>query len=89
MTSFMRLGSAVMVFAVLGCGSAPHDQGPVPLTVAEWKKLPVAERYTPQTFERLKAGDPTLVDAEGWEKFSRTVLIPQRLRDFPNGKNRS
>jgi hypothetical protein len=73
------------VLATAGCGAKPVGP-PAPMSVAEWKALPVDQKYTPEALERLKQGDPNLQTAEGWEAFSRTTLAEARKKDFPRGK---
>lgn len=80
---------AALAFGAAGCGgsSSPDPKGTAsPLTVNDWKALPVAQKYTPETLERLKTGDPNLNTAEGWEAFQKTVVAPARKKDFPNKK---
>lgn len=81
---------AAVVAGLTGCGTPGGSAGtkPTPLTVADWKAMPTDQKYTPETLERLKEGDPELQTAEGWEKFQKTVVIPARKKDFPNGKPR-
>ncbi len=72
-----------------GCGgkSASVKTGPTSaLTVAEWKALPVEQKYEPATIERLKLADPKLETSEGWEAFNRSTLLPERKKDFPGGQ---
>lgn len=75
-----------------GCGGAAAPKAgagsTAPLTVADWKVLPVDQKYTLDTLERLKQGDPSLQTAEGWEAFQKTVVMPARKKDFPAGKSR-
>lgn len=79
----------VAVAALAGCGGpAPGAKPTAPLTVAEWKTLPPGQKYTLDTLERLKEGDPGLQTAEGWEAFQKSVVAPARKKDFPNGKPR-
>lgn len=87
----MRAVSAFLfvttLFWLTGCGEKPSGSAPAaPLTVAEWKTMPVDQKYAPESLERLKTGDPTLQTAEGWEAFQKTVVVPARKKDFPNGK---
>lgn len=79
--AFLVLVVAVAV-AAAGCGGRPADPPPA-LTVADWKTMPSDRKYTPETLERLKQGDPTLETPEGWEAFSRTTLAAARKKDFP------
>lgn len=84
------LAVAAVVVGLAGCGSpgGSAEAKPTPLTVADWKTLPPDQKYTPETLERLKEGDPELQTAEGWEKFQKTVVAPARKKDYPNGKPR-
>lgn len=83
MTRFIPL--SVMVAAV-GCGgSKPIPTAPKPLTVAEWKTLPATEKYTADSLERLKAGDPALQTPEGWDRFAKTDLAAARRKDKAAG----
>jgi len=82
--------SLIAGVTLAGCGetSVEVSPPPKPLTVNEWKTMPLDKKYAGETLEQLKMGDPSLDTAEGWEKFQRTVVIPARRRDFPNGKPR-
>ena len=72
--------------AIIGCGQQPAaslslaDQ---PLSVEEWKSLEVAEKYAPETLDRLKASDPKLSDERHWDKFMIGVVVPERKKDIP------
>ncbi len=74
-----------LALGLSGCAAQPSD-APAPLTVAEWKALPVETKYSPETLERLKEGNPTLQTPEGWTAFSRTTLAEARKKDSPHGK---
>jgi hypothetical protein len=84
----MRVAGGVLwVTLALGCsgaGSAPAPQA-APMTVNDWKALPVEQKYTPETLERLKAGDPNLQTPEGWDAFQKNVVAPARRKDYPAG----
>lgn len=89
----MTVRARILLFTAtlgfVGCGESPTPPPPLaPLTVAEWKALPVAEKYNSEAIERLKLGDPALETPEGWEAFQKKVVIPARKKDFPNGKSR-
>ena len=82
------LAVAALVVGLAGCGNPGGPAArPAPLTVADWKAMPTDQKYTPETLERLKEGDPNLRTAEGWEKFQKTVVAPARKKDFPSGKH--
>jgi hypothetical protein len=87
----MKLAIALLLLAAVGlagCGGRPVGPSSAPLSVAEWKAMPVGQKYTADTLERLKAGDPKLGTPEGWEAFSRTTLREARKNDFPASKRR-
>lgn len=73
---------------LVGCGSSQPTagDGAPPLTVEQWKALPVETKYEIETLERLKQGDPNLQDQRAWDKFTREVLLPAKKKDFPDGK---
>jgi hypothetical protein len=73
-----------MLMGAIGCGPAAIESPP-PLTIAEWKALPVARKYDAESFERLKQGEPSLAIAEKWLEFHRNVVVPSRKRDLPTG----
>ena len=78
----------VIVFALLiaGCGTKSKEMvatGDQPLTVEEWKLLEVAEKYEPETLERLKMSDPELEEEWNWNRFMRDVVVPERRKDIP------
>jgi hypothetical protein len=76
---------AALVAAVAGCGSTPATApGKTPLTVEQWKTLPVQAKYEVETLERLKLGDPKLQDQRAWDKFTREVLLPAKKKDRPD-----
>lgn len=60
-----------------------------PLSVADWQALPVDKKYTSESLERLRRGDPKLQTPEGWDEFQVTILLPARKRDFPKGGKKS
>ena len=80
----------MLCFALVGAvgcgGKTAESDAPAPLTVADWKGLPVPRKYAPETLDRLKAGDPALDTPEGWDVFQKTVVGPSRKTDFPSGK---
>lgn len=77
----------VGLLAAVGCGKT--DPAPpaaeTPLTVEQWKALPVQLKYEVETFERLKQGSPKLQEPREWDKFTRDVLLPAKKKDFPGG----
>ncbi len=81
----LTLVAALLVCGLSGCSQTIED-GPAPITVDQWKTLPVKEKYTREALERLKEGNPTLQTPEGWESFSRTTLVASRHEDFPRSR---
>lgn len=69
-------------FFLVGCGkgSSTHEK-PSPLSVAEWKTMPVEKKYDTEVLERLKSGDPKFQSEEAWDQFTRTVILPSRKKD--------
>jgi hypothetical protein len=86
-TLLNRLLLLTVVSGLAGCGGKPAAEPP-PLSVADWKAMPVDQKYTPEALERLKRGDPKLETPEGWEAFSRTTLAAARKKDFAAKKRR-
>jgi hypothetical protein len=82
MTALLVLAGAL---GLAGCGGKPAGP-PAPLSITEWRAMPVDQKYTSEALERLKEGEPKLQTAEGWEAFSRTTLAENRKKDFPKGK---
>ncbi len=78
---------SLTIAIAIGCSSPKNEiieiQPPTALTITDWATLPVEEKYAPETFERLKIGDPKLNDEENWDKFMREVIVPARKIDIP------
>lgn len=77
----------ILALAV-GCGGAPERtiveaSAPTPLSVEEWKTLPVQEKYDPATFERIPLADPKLKSPAAWTKFETDVIQPEFKKDHP------
>jgi hypothetical protein len=73
---------------MFGCNRTPQqtviELPPMrPLTVEEWKKLPVDKKYEPYAFEQLKLNDPQLKGEAAWDAFMRNVIMPERDKDIP------
>lgn len=85
MKRMIALFALAGVLGLAGCGGKSANP-PAPLSIAEWKTMPVDQKYTSEALERLKEGEPQLQTAEGWEAFSRTTLAENRKKDFPRGK---
>ncbi len=89
-TVLLGAGLAFCLLLGAGCGGssrpAPGPVGPLPpLSVEEWKTLPVEEKYDEATFDRLREEDPKLKKQREWDKFMRSVIIPERNKDIPRG----
>lgn len=73
------LGMLILGLAI-GCGSSQPATNPAeePLSLSDWKKMPVAEKYKVTTFERLKTGNPNLQEAEAWDQFLEETVGPAK-----------
>lgn len=70
---------ALMALGCAGSGSTPAPT--TPLSIDEWKSMVGPQKYEVDTFERLREGNPTLRDPVAWDRFFRTVVVPQKRRD--------
>ena len=80
------LATVLICVTTLGCGESKPKPlpGPAPpLTVADWKVLPVEEKYDEATFERLRKQDPKLNTPREWDRFMMEVVMPERRQDIP------
>ena len=76
----------VLLGLTIGCGQPAETsvaKTNQPLTVDEWKSLDVAEKYAPESLDRLKLNDPKLSSERNWDKFMREVVVPERKKDIP------
>ena len=76
----------VLLGLTIGCGQPAEtsvSKTEQPLTVDEWKSLDVAEKYAPESLDRLKLNDPKLSSERNWDKFMREVVVPERKKDIP------
>ncbi|MEZ6090075.1 MAG: hypothetical protein R3C05_19015 [Pirellulaceae bacterium] len=73
------------MFLIVGCGDEPTPGpflGPLPpLTVEQWRQLPVQEKYDESTFDRLREQDSNLQSERVWDKFMKEVVVPERTKD--------
>lgn len=70
-----------------GCGGSPQQTvielpPKEPLSVEEWKTLPVEEKYEHDAFERLRLSDSQLKSDAAWDAFMRDVIVPERKKDI-------
>ena len=56
----------------------------MPLTVDEWRELPVQTKYDETTFDRLRLHDPNLKNERHWNRFMVETIIPERKKDLPD-----
>ncbi|MBI2807724.1 MAG: hypothetical protein HYX68_22310 [Planctomycetes bacterium] len=78
-----------MVFLAAGCGGTVELPPAEPVTLEVWKAMPPESKFEAATLERLKAGEPRLQKEAEWARFTRTVLIPARKKEFPKGLPRT
>lgn len=72
--------------ALIGCGSEPlptPSPEPTAISLAEWKALPIDEKYDGATLDRLRMSDPKLQNERAWNAFMAKEVIPERKRDIP------
>lgn len=87
---FTQLLMMSTLLAALGCGNSDNrpilDEipAPTPLTVEEWKQLPIVEKYDELSLERLKLNDPKLKNPSAWNAFVKSQILPERKKDFPS-----
>ena len=81
---------ALVVIANLIAGCAGEIKppttppAPTPLSLADWRGLPVQEKYDETTFDRLKLQDPKLKNERNWTRFMVETVIPERKKDLPD-----
>lgn len=77
----------VVAGLLVGCGGEmtppTTPPAPTPLSVAEWRELPVGEKYDEATFDRLKLQDPKLKEDRNWARFMAETVVPERKKDLP------
>lgn len=91
MRATIGLLALVTAIALVGCGEKPVEADAAltaPLSVEQWKGLPVETKYEVSTLERVKDGDPKFQQQREWDKFLRTVVNPARKKEAPNGMRR-
>ena len=69
-----------------GCDSNPPPVNMVddsPISVEAWQELTTAEKYAPETLERLRQHDSKLNTEDNWHRFMRDIVVPQRRQDIP------
>ena len=84
----LRLACLAMIgiMGLTGCGSEETTAAYVPtkpITVEEWKTLPIAIKYDPSTFDKLRQSDAKLRSKKAWDRFFRTVIVAERRKDLP------
>jgi hypothetical protein len=89
MVTSARASTLALALCLAGCGGHAASKGEppptTPLSVAEWQTLGVEQKYAPETFERLKKGNPKLQDEREWSKFEKAVIVPHRKKEIPIG----
>jgi hypothetical protein len=87
-TACLLVACLLMACLAAGCssGSGPPSMppSPTPLTLAEWRELPVVEKYDDATFSRLKMNDDKLNSERAWNRFMVETIIPERKKDLPD-----
>lgn len=82
----VRMLFLIAALVLPGCGESNSEETvdtTGPLTVEEWKALPTSLKYDERSFDRLKENDKELQTKQGWDKFMREVVVPERKKDIP------
>lgn len=83
----LPIGLLLITLLLSGCSQKEQGPRPIetpkPLSLADWKGLPIDIKYDEATFERLKLADPKLQDARAWHDFMAKEIIPERKVDIP------
>jgi hypothetical protein len=88
MSKFFRIVILSGAVALVGCSGQKftptlNPPPPTPLSLEEWKSLPISEKYDGVTFDRLRMNDPQLKSDAVWNDFMQRVIIPERNQDIP------
>ena len=74
----------LLIGCPLGCGrEASPTNAMTPLAVEDWKAMAAEEKFSFQTMERLKVGNPRFQNDAEWDRFARTVFVPAQRRELP------
>ena len=88
MKSYWKHSCLLVACLAAGCssesGPPPLPAPPTPLSLAEWRELPVVEKYDDATFSRLKMNEDTLQSERAWHRFMVETVIPERKKDLPD-----
>jgi len=82
-----RLSWAVMCTVAMTAGCSSEQPAPTlpegPLTIAEWKELPIEIKFEEEGLKRLREGTPELQDDAAFQKFQETTLKEELKKDAP------
>ncbi|MCA9174211.1 MAG: hypothetical protein KDB14_06960 [Planctomycetales bacterium] len=79
--------SLLVLIAAAGCGNSPEPPETSlsgPLSIEQWRTLPTDLKYSPNTFERIRAQVLELQDERAWSRFMIETVVPERRRDLPD-----
>lgn len=80
----LQLGLMLVLAGCDGTEVVPtNPPAPTALTLDEWKKLPIPEKYDESAFERLRLADPKLKSDSAWRAFMKKEIMPERDQDIP------
>lgn len=84
--SLPRLVTLAGLWFAIGCAgnvTPPQPSSQPPLTIEQWKNLPVEEKYDEAILQSLRDAAPNLRADRNWQRFLREVVLPERKRDIP------
>lgn len=61
-----------------------NPPAPTPLSLDEWRKLPMAEKYDEAFLERVRMSKPELKSDRAWKAFMDKEILPERKKDIPS-----
>ncbi len=88
MTRYLLALFVLSLTVALGCGGGVKEPtgpppAPTPLTMEEWKTLPIVDKYDEGTYERIRMQYPELQNEQAWYDYMMREIMPQRNIDIP------
>lgn len=86
MNRTLVVAALIGLACLAGCSEEPIPTAspePTPLTLEEWKELPIPEKWDGSSLDRLRMSDPKLKSERAWDAYMRQHVIPERKKDIP------